>query len=251
MRTVLALALATALAAPVAYAGTPFGGDDTGFVPPDKVAYGCESKVAGANAKLRRAITKCHVDLASQRLKGSNFNDDGCETAAKAKFDAYLNKVFGPNSCPACLVANTTGMSDAVESELDASNGDFYCDGSEPFGDDDTGFVPPDPVVFKCEATVAKNIAKLNQCIDKCHKKMAAYALKGAPFDEEACESDPLKSCLSKYNKVRDKVLPFCPPCLDQTTQDQLAADTEDAADANLGTFYCASPSGAFIDALY
>jgi hypothetical protein len=239
-------AAVSVLSVGVAFAGTPFGGDDTGFVPPDSGTYNCESKASLANAKLRVSIGKCHSSLAAQRFKGSSANDDGCETAAKAKFDATINKL---DSCPACLTANVTGMADAVETELDADLVDFYCEGSTPFGDDDTGFVPSDAAILKCETAVLKNVQKYLYCIQKCHRKMAAYALKNRPFDEEACEeTDPTKSCLAKYNRYRDKVLPLCPPCLDQAAQDQLAADTEAFADGTLGDFYCASPSGAFLD---
>jgi hypothetical protein len=242
-------ALASVLSTTLAFAGTPFGGDDTGFVPPDITAYNCESKALLANAKLRQSIGKCHIDLAAQRFKGSSATDEGCETAAQAKFNATLNKVFNANACPACLVSNTTGMADAVETEMDGSNGDFYCEGSTPFGDDDTGFVPSDAAILKCESGTLKNVQKYLACIQKCHRKMAGYALKGKPFDEEACEkTDPTRSCLAKYNRYRDKLLPLCPSCLDQAAHDQLAADTEAFADGTLGTFYCASPSGAFLD---
>jgi hypothetical protein len=234
MRTSSIIALSAAFFATNAFS-TPFGGDDTGFVPPDKLAYYCESKATAANAKLRAAITLCHIDLAAQRLKGSNATDDGCETAAKAKFNNTLSKLFA-NPCPSCLVTNTSGMADAVETEMDGANGDFFCDGSEPLGDDDAGVTPPDATILKCEATVAKNVAKLLICDQKCHKKMAAYALKARPFDEEFCEG----YCLEKYNRYRDKIVTICPACLDQAAQDQLATDTESFADSTLGTFYCA-----------
>src|SRR5512132_3986648 len=176
MRTASIIALSATLVATSAF-GTSFGGDDSGFVPPDRLVYYCESKTLSANAKLRAAITLCHIDLAAQRLKGSNATDDGCETAAKSKFNNKLNTILA-NGCPACLVTNTTGMADAVESEMDAANDNFYCAGSEPLGDDDAGFTPPDPTIFKCAATAAKNVAKLLRCDQKCHNKMAAYALK-------------------------------------------------------------------------
>jgi hypothetical protein len=173
-----------------AFAGTPFGGDHTGFVPPDAATYTCESKASLANAKLRYAIGKCHTDLAAQRFKGSNANDDGCETAAKAKFDATINKL---EACPACLTANVAGMADDVETELDGNLDDFYCEGSTPFGGDDAGFVPSDAAILKCESAVLKNVQKYLACLQKCHRKKALYALKGRPFDGEACEeTDPI-----------------------------------------------------------
>jgi hypothetical protein len=46
---------------------------------------------------------------------------------------------------------------------LDAQNGAFFCDSSSGalIGDDHPGSVPATPNIFKCEATVAKAVAKL------------------------------------------------------------------------------------------
>src|SRR5581483_2985667 len=62
---VLAIALFVASAAA---AGTPFGGDDAGFVPPSQPALVCSSKVTTGIAKLRDGITRCHIQLAKARL---------------------------------------------------------------------------------------------------------------------------------------------------------------------------------------
>ena len=244
MRALTTVGLALSLAAPIAIAGTPFGGDDTGFVPPDQAAYKCGRKVLAGLAKLRGAITSCHKKMAESRLRGSSATDDGCETAAKAKFDATLQRLFSTTSCPACLVSATAGLSDAVEADLDASNGEFYCAGIDPFGGDDTGFVPINILYFKCSSRAAQSIAKYGRCITVCHQRMAAYALGGRSFDEEACEA----TCLQKYNTARDQFVPLCGPCLQMAELDQLAADTETALDQSLGTYFCASPNGAFID---
>ena len=47
---------------------------------------------------------------------------------------------------------------------------------------------------------------------------------------------------------LRDKVASFCPACVDSAAQDALADQVDANADARLGDFYCASPSGAFLE---
>jgi hypothetical protein len=240
----LTVTLGLTLSAGIAIAGTPFGGDDTGFVPPDKTAHKCASKVTTALTKLQLSITSCHQRMANSGVRGTAIDDEPCEMAAKAKFDDAVNRLLAATTCPPCLVAATSGLSDAVESELDASNGDFYCAGITPFGGDDTGFEPLNALYYKGQSTAAKNVAKFAKCVTQCHRRMALYALKGRAFDEEACEA----TCLAKYNRIRDNILPVSPNCLQQAMQDQLAADTEAALDQGLGTYFCASPGGAFLD---
>jgi hypothetical protein len=233
----------------LARATGPLGGDVEGFIPPDKIAFACAKQAAAAGGKAYSSIDKCHMNLTKDRFKGSNATDEGCETSTKAKLRATLNQLFQKGECPPCIEANTATLDDDIEAELDAENGETYCAGSEPLGDDDTGFVPPDSNSFKCELVVHKNLTKLRRCVSKCVEKLAGFGLKGAPFDVAGCQStDPLRSCLAKYNKTRDRYLSLCPPCMDQTAQDSLAGEV--IAETNAGTdlFYCASPSGAFLD---
>jgi hypothetical protein len=249
MKIARVLAVVGVLCAKLALAGQPFGGGHTGFVPPNVVAHNCASKAMLSNAKLWQAIGKCHIDLANELFKGSSASDEDCETAAKGKFDTVLAKMFDATQCPDCLITNTNGMSEAFETAIDDANGLFYCDGSTPFGDDHTGFVPSDATILKCESAVLKNVFKYLACLQKCHRKMSSYGLRDRSFDEAACATtDPLKSCLAKYNLARDKLVPKCPGCLDQVAQDDLASGTKDFVDQTLGTFYCLSPSGAFLD---
>ena len=242
--TILGLVVSSGLA----MAGIPLGGGVAGFVPPDKVAAACAKKAALAGGKAYSAIDKCHTGLAGDRFKGSSGTDEGCETSTKAKLRATLNKLFQDGTCPACLEANTTTLDEDIEAELDAENGDIYCAGSEPLGDDDTGFVPPDAFSFKCEVAVHKNLTKLRKCVRKCVEKLALLGLKGAPSDVAACQTtDPLRSCRAKYNTTRDRYLSLCPPCLDQAAQDALADEMLVETNAGSDVYYCASPSGAFL----
>jgi hypothetical protein len=255
MKTLLAVTLGAVLLAGAARAGTPFGGDDSGFVPTNKVDLICAQKALLLASKTAYSIAKCHIDLASKALKGEGIgnSEDACENSTTSKLSGQLNKLFAQQSCNACLVADTATLGADLEAAGDAGNGSVYCAGTTSYVDigqlDDTGFVPSDATTFKCEASVGKNLAKLDTCIAKCHGKMAKYMFAGKPFDEEACEStDPLRSCRTKYNRVRDKIAPLCPPCLDAAAQNTLADNVEANADNSLGSYYCASPSGAFVD---
>lgn len=247
-----ALAVTTFLIAAPVLAGTPFGGDDTGFIPPDRGVLVCASKTQILAEKLIVGLTKCHIKLAAAGLAGnsSGSSEEGCEQASEAKFNHAVGSVLG-TGCPLCVVQNTnfTPLATNLEQQLDAANGSVFCAGTTPFGDDDTGVVPPDTLAYKCEASVAKALAGLRYCIAKCHAKYAKSVLAGAPVDEEACEStDPVRSCRAKFNRVRDRVAGICPPCLDAAAQDGLADGVETDVEQTNDTFYCASPSGAFVE---
>jgi hypothetical protein len=254
MKTLLVLVVIAVLGALPSHAGTPFGGDDSGFVPPTKVELACGSKALLLATKTSTKIDLCHVDFAGDALAGQGIgnSEDACENAATSKLGGKLNSLFARFQCPSCLTALENTLGDSIETERDAANGDVFCAGTTLLSTesaDDTGFVPPDAQTFKCEGTVAKNLAKLRACIAKCHTKLAKYAFAQRPFDDDACEStDPLRSCRAKYNRVRDKIAPICPACLDAAAQDNLANGVETDADADLGTFFCASPSAAFVD---
>ncbi len=56
-----------------ARAVTPFGGDDTGFIPPDPDNFRYEAKVGKNLSKFRRCVVKCHAS----RAKGKLVDDPG------------------------------------------------------------------------------------------------------------------------------------------------------------------------------
>ena len=108
----------------------PFGGDDTGFVPPAKSATAkCESKVSKAAAKLVACIFKCHDGQASGKLEDATHEEE-CETtddskSCRAKFVAAVGKL---TSCPTCINGTTmAGLEATAEAALDSSNGMVYC----------------------------------------------------------------------------------------------------------------------------
>ncbi len=133
----LALALAAILALPThARAVTPFGGDDTGFVPSGGTKTGackCEVGASKAFVKYLACVQKCHDTEASGKLAG-DVAEDTCENNGSSgkngclvKFNKTVSKLKG---CPPCL--NPTALATSGESYLDSNNGAIYC--SSPSG---------------------------------------------------------------------------------------------------------------------
>src|SRR5437016_2236554 len=77
-----------------AIAGTPFGGDDTGFIPPSKDVAKCENSVGKELGKAANCVLGCH----KKRAKGSLADEtaeDNCEHNLPAAADckSKYNKV--------------------------------------------------------------------------------------------------------------------------------------------------------------
>jgi hypothetical protein len=238
VRVVLVAGVVFGATAGAARASTPFGGDDTGFVPPDKATLKCESSVLKNAAKLTLAVSICHMKMADAGVKGKQFDEEGCETAAAGKYEAANGKL----TCPACI--NSGGIEHTVISQLDtAANAAIYCDNTSGMGlGEDTGFVPANKAAEKCQNLTAKQIALLVGAVSKCHNKLAAEAMKGQTFDEEGCET----TAVGKFNAFTGK-LTNCPACLTALLT-TLGQSTADGVDSALSSTYCASPSGAFIE---
>src|SRR6516225_11254819 len=225
-----------------ARAQTPFGGDDTGLVPPAADAK-CEAGAGKAVDKLIACILKCHASRASGKL-ADDTAEDSCETtlvgkSCTAKFAASIAKLSG---CPACINGTTmANLAGTTESLLDGNNSTVYCDTSSgtPFGGDDTGDIPPAKSAFaKCEAGAAKATGKLIKCIDKCHASRASGKL-ADDTAEDSCEKTLAgKSCAAKFTLAISK-LTGCPACINGTTMGNLAGLTESVLDGNNSTIYC------------
>src|SRR5438552_4303569 len=119
---------------------------------------------------------------------------------------------------------------------------------------DDTGCVPQSKDVptgnvstLKCGDGLSKAFAGAIRAVIKCHAKMASSVLKGAPVDDEVCESnDPVKhkSAKEKLDAAILKITPLC-----TSTQLTLAAAQEStlfasktnplSLDAQAGAVYC------------
>ena len=225
-------------------AQTPFGGDDTGLIPPAKSPTAkCEAGAAKAQGKLTACILKCHASRASGKLADETA-EDSCEKTLVGKsctalFAGAIAKLKG---CPSCINGTTMGSLAALtEALLDGNNSTVYCDSSSgtPFGGDDTGFVPtPKSASAKCEAGAAKAAGKLIGCIQKCHASRASGKL-ADDTAEDSCEKTLAgKSCVAKFTLAISK-LTGCPACINGTTMGNLAGLTESTLDGNNSAIYC------------
>jgi len=235
--------------------GTPWGGDDTGLIPPAKSPTAkCEAGAAKAAEKLNACIFKCHASRASGKL-ADDTAEDSCENSlttgksCTAKFAASIAKLKG---CPSCINGTTmAGLATFSERIIDKNNAIVYCDTSSgtPFGGDDSGDIPTaKSASAKCEAGAAKARDKLNACIFKCHASRASGKL-ADDTAEDSCEKTLAgKSCAAKFTLAISK-LSGCPSCINGTTMAGLAGFTETIIDMDInGAVYCAaSPSGAFV----
>src|SRR5262245_49101937 len=241
MRIVTTVAGATLLGVTLAWAIPPGPGervdcsaggttscatDDTGCVSNTLNHFKCSSKIAKAFAKAVNGVIACHAKQVTMRFQGSSINgagnsEENCEenpgNSAKGKLDATLASLASSGLCDPIQLANAATeeavLFGTTPLSLDGQNVMAYCDSSSGavIGDDDSGFVPNDANMLKCEVTVAKAIGKLVKAAITCHDKMnKMFFLKGLDFDEEACEEinplAPTKGALAKFNAVRDKL---------------------------------------------
>ena len=130
-------------AAPLCTASPPFGGDDGGFVPPDKNTAKCEDLVATHLKKLSACMMKCQIKQADFARKGKQFDEEACEqgtgkpVSCRAAFDNASAKLLGRKTpiCPACLDATAqSNLADLVVNFIDTNNGLIYCGGAPPPG---------------------------------------------------------------------------------------------------------------------
>jgi len=99
-------------------------GDDAGKIPSTADILKCENTVGKNLGKLTAGVLKCHAGMAKSGLKGGSTDDETCENAAVAKFDAGTAKL---TTCPSCLNAATQhALADSptigVTAQADGSN---------------------------------------------------------------------------------------------------------------------------------
>lgn len=237
-------------------AGTPFGGDDIGFIPPNADDAKCEAVAAKLVFKTVTCIQKCHIN----RAKGSHATTATEETCENSKCSLWIGRLApklaplarqGIN-CPVCLEDTSFGLNlSTITRRLAFGNDDagwssinalVYCDTSSgtPFGDDDSGFIPPpNSTIRNCELKVGKAVSKLAACHLKCHALRASGMLPDE-IAEESCEN----TCTTGFTGTVSK-LSGCPSCMDGTA---IASTTESLIDGTyVPAVYCGSPSGAFV----
>jgi hypothetical protein len=111
--------------------GTPWGGDDTGFIPPPADAK-CEAGASKAEGKLIACILKCHADRAKGKL-ADDTAEDSCEKtlAGKSCFAKFAASIAKLKGCPACINGTTMGnLAGLTEGVLDGNNSAIYCGGA-------------------------------------------------------------------------------------------------------------------------
>ena len=132
-RLMLVAVVVGGLTAGAARAQTAFGGDDGGFLPPDKATAVCENTVAKALAKTMVCIAKCHQARAAGKLDEAG--EEKCESDAgnpgscKSKYNAMRDAMLASGKCPTCL--DQVAMDQVFaqgETFLDTSvNAQIYC----------------------------------------------------------------------------------------------------------------------------
>ena len=115
----------------------PFGGDDTGFVPPDAGVASCEGSIARALKRYASCLVKCDRKQAVALAGGTSFDADACKftkpTSCRNTFDAASANVLLGGACPACLDASAqSAAADAVTGFVAGLRGSLYCEGTTP-----------------------------------------------------------------------------------------------------------------------
>jgi len=240
--TLAAFALVVASSA---VAGTPFGGDDAGFVPPDAATLACETAVEKRFAKLIVGVGACQLEAARAGFAGRAFDEEACEATVRRRYD---RGTAGLSGCPSCL--NIGAYAAAEMARIDTLiSALVYCDATsgKPLGDgDDGGFVPADKTTEACESQTGKRLGRLAAALVACHVRLAVDAFRfGAPkaaAAEDRCEA----AARAKYvAAVTD--LQGCPACLDGPHRLGLATIVVQGENVVVGSAYCASPGGAFL----
>lgn len=247
MRLGLLAVLATCA---IALAGTPFGGDDTGFLPPDEATAKCGAIFAKATAKLAAGVLGCKVKGARSRIamhesSGTNFVEDNCTDVWLNRFNKTA-EVSGP-TCPACIDTTSLYTQGSNDNINPVSAALFFCDSASGVQiDDETvfdlGWVPAGKAAMRCEAGAARAAGKAQLALWACHAREATGDVSGATFDGDACEV----AAAAKFSAAL-QALTGCPACL-AAILPNLPSIVSHAVNHSVGLIYCASPSGAFLD---
>jgi len=214
--------------------GTPedLGGGEPGCIPPNRAVLGCANRVNRNAAQLATALLRCHTKLAAAARAATSFDEEGCEAAAQAKYEAANAKLRG---CPACL--DSAAVADEATSLIETTaTGALYCDGTSGVAlgeSDDASFVPADDAAATCEKKAAHALWRFIAIEVNCHATLATDDVAGAPFDVETCESAAEIRFASAV-----AALAGCPACV--TTQlPMLTSATAAALDQQSSATYC------------
>ena len=120
-----AIALAFTLSTGTALAGTPFGGDDTGFVPPNRDVLRCEDTIGQIATRDVVRLIQCHLQASAVMLMtGRPFVDEPREQRCAANLVRAANALLARNICPPCITQVDPAMvAMANEQTIDAATG--------------------------------------------------------------------------------------------------------------------------------
>jgi hypothetical protein len=101
---------------------------------------------------------------------------------------------------------------------------------------DNGGWVPSSSAILRCEEGIAKATAKLAGGLFSCHRRRVRAAVKGQPFDQEACEN----AARTKYDGIAMRLFAggACPPCA-VTNAPEIADHLQLTLDSDNGLLYC------------
>jgi hypothetical protein len=257
------------VAAGAAFGGTPLPDPpftSGGFVPPDSTVYKQEAGVGKILTKYAVSIAKCDwkavigLQLAYEPANPTKIQElqnawTACRAAAGQKYVVARDKLLLKGT-PACLDAIAI---DGIRGQIDAQ---FPLLGPLVFCDDDAA--APDPVTglnipdFKIEAegevAAAKVVTKAGVNAGKCYTKGVLYALNfGGTLPAEVLAK--IDACLTKASDGGNAAMAKLdqtqklPACLPLAGAQILVGAAVDLAGQFTDETYCASPSGAFVDA--
>jgi len=108
---------------------TPFGGDDTGFVPPDNLQLACASAVASREGAYARGVGKCHDTAAKDAVLARTFDEEGCEQAVLGGVNRAIGAFFARHPhCNPCYGSNLPELLGITEGFVDEEvNAAAYC----------------------------------------------------------------------------------------------------------------------------
>lgn len=230
----------------------------------------CQQGTSAAQGKFTADKAKCITKCEQGARKSLNPSTDcnppyGGATAtciAKAEGKAESSEVKKcQKDCPECYsggncAADAMTRTANTEAAIDSFKPIIYCD--------DTGSVDQlNPKEAKCQDTTAKNAASFARTKAKCYQKCRAAECKGqipAGSCTGGAVTDPTGKTQACINKAETKcssgIDKACesasggdkPECYGTTSGTQRCNQIEQVVDAFDATFYCASPSGAFLD---
>jgi len=109
----------------IACAGTiPLGGDDGGFVPPDRATGRCELAVGHAVSRFDQGFLDCLLEAATRAFRGEPFDEATCMSATEQAYDRATGKLTG---CPPCLGPNATVLRGQIRANFDVLRRLVYC----------------------------------------------------------------------------------------------------------------------------